>query len=70
VTRQIVSKEAVTITQNMGLYTEELEKSNRAARARQTLSKYEKEPEVAAAAKELRAVLDDNERRLLRTFNQ
>jgi hypothetical protein len=59
--------EVIAISQEMLRSNEKLDAS-RGTQAHKMLSKYRDDPEVAAASKELVAVLDDNRRRLMRMF--
>jgi hypothetical protein len=63
-----VPKEAFTITQDMRLYIESLRKTPESTASVKVLAQYRNDPDVITASNELRAVLQDNEQRLMSTF--
>jgi hypothetical protein len=67
--RARVPEEALQIAARLHRYTEVAQNEpTLVASKKENIAKYRNNPEVAAAAEELHAVLQDNERRLMKTF--
>jgi hypothetical protein len=66
--RSALPKEALSISQDVRLYTASLENTTESKASVKVLAQYRDDPDVIVATNELRAVLDDNERRLISTF--
>jgi hypothetical protein len=66
--RAALPKEPLKISEELRGYTASLEKTAESAASAKPLAQYRDDPEVIVATRELRAVLDDNERRLMSVF--
>jgi len=66
--RARLPREVIQIAIGMQDYAKSLDRAPEVAARQANISKYRHQPEVAAAAEQLGAVLRDNERRLLKTF--
>lgn len=66
--RATVPKEVFTIAQDMRLYIASLQKRPEYPGSVKVLARYRDDPDVIVATTELRAVLQDNEQRLMSTF--
>jgi hypothetical protein len=66
--RAALPKEPVSISQDVRSYTATLQKMPESEASVKILAQYRDDPDVIVASRELRAVLQDNEQRLMSTF--
>ena len=66
--RAALPKEPLKISEDVRLYTASLEKAPERKASVKVLAQYRGDPDVIVASSELRAVLADNEKRLMSTF--
>ena len=66
--RAALPKEPVKISEDVPLYTASLEKTPERKASVKVLAQYRGDPDVIVASSQLRAVLADNEKRLMSTF--
>ena len=66
--RAALAKEPVSISQDVRSYTATLQKMPESEASVKILAQYRNDPDVIVASNELRALLQDNEQRLMSTF--